>query len=61
MVVLGQSRAVLVILGQYGVVLAGTWWYLVSIRQYWLVLGGNGTVGGGTGWYLVAMGQYGLV
>ena len=51
----------MVILGQYRAVLAGIWWYWVSLGPYWLVLGGNGTVGGGTGWYLVALGQYGLV
>ena len=32
------------VLGQYRVVLVGTWWY-------WMVLGG-------TGWYLVVLGQY---
>ena len=39
----------------------GTWWCLVSIRQYWLVCGGNGSVWGGVGWYLVILGQYGAV
>ena len=44
LVALGQCRAVLVILGQYGAVLAGTWWYLVSVGCYWLVLGGTGSL-----------------
>ena len=56
--VLGQYRVVQGILGQYGVVLAGTWWYLVSMGRYWLVIGGTGSVWGGTGWYMVVLGQY---
>ena len=39
------------ILGQYGAVLVGTWWYLVSMGRSWLVmvLGATGSVWGGTG------------
>ena len=37
-------QVVKVIMGQYGAVLAGTWWYLVSVGCYWLVLGGTGSV-----------------
>ena len=54
----GSTGWYLVVLGQYGVVLVGTWWNWVSIGQYWLVLGGTGSVWGGTGWYLVELGQY---
>ena len=46
-------------LGQNGAVMAGTWWYLVTMGRYWLVLGGNGSVLGSSGWYLVVLGQYG--
>ena len=34
----------LVLLGQYGMVLAGTWLYWVSMGRHWLVLGGTGSV-----------------
>ena len=34
----------LVILGQYGAVLAGTWWCWVSIGWYWLIYDGTGSV-----------------
>ena len=47
------------VLGQYGIVLVGTWWYWVSRRQLCLVLVGTGSVWGGTGWNLVVLGQYG--
>ena len=33
-----------VVLGQYRAVLAGIWWYWVSMGQYWLVLGDTGSV-----------------
>ena len=46
------------ILGQYGALLAVTWWYFISMGRYWLVLGGTGSVWGGNGWYLVELGQY---
>ena len=39
----------------------GTWWYGVSMGQYWLICGGKGSVCGGVGWYLVVLGQYGAV
>ena len=39
--ILGQYEAVL---GHYGAVLAGPWWYLVSMGRYWLVLGDTGSV-----------------
>ena len=32
------------VLGQYGVVLVGTWWYWVSRGRYWLVHGATGSV-----------------
>ena len=38
-------------------VLVGTWWYWVSIRQYWLILGGTGPVLIGSAcmkWYWVS-------
>ena len=44
------------VLGQWKVVLVGTWWYWVIIGWYWFkhygtgsVLGGTGSVDGGTG------------
>ena len=40
-------------MGQYRAVLAGTWWYWVSMGQYWLVLGVTGSVWDGTGWFMV--------
>ena len=48
-------------LGQYSAVLVSTWWYLVSMEQYWLVLGDTGSAGGGTGYFLVVLGQCGAV
>ena len=56
--VLGGTGWFVVVMGQYGAVLVGTWWYWVSIEQCWLVCGSNGSVWGGTGWYLVVLGQY---
>ena len=41
------------VLGKYMAILASSWWYLVSMRRYWLVFGGTGSVWGGTGRYLV--------
>ena len=40
------------VMGQCKVILVGTWWYLVSMRRYWLILGGTGSVWSSTGWYL---------
>ena len=34
----------MMVLGQYRVVLAGIWWYWVSMGQYWLLLGDIGSV-----------------
>ena len=34
----------MMVLGQYRAVLAGIWWYWVSMGQYWLVLGDTGSV-----------------
>ena len=34
----------MMVLGQYRPVLAGIWWYWVSMGQYWLVLGDTGSV-----------------
>ena len=42
----GATGLYLVVLGQYGAVLFGTWWYLVSISWYCLVLGGTGSAKG---------------
>ena len=42
----GSTGWYLMVLGQYGAVLVGTWWYLVN---------------GGTGWSMVVLGQYGAV
>ena len=39
-----RSQGLKVIMGQYGAVLAGTWWYLVIVGCYWLVLGGTGSL-----------------
>ena len=36
----------MVILGQYGAVLVGTWWYWVSITWYCLELSGTGLIWG---------------
>ena len=57
----GSTGWFVVVMGQYGAVLVGTWWYWGSIGRYWLVCGGNGSVWGSTGWYLVVLGQYNLV
>ena len=51
----------LMVLGQCKVIWVDTWWYLVSMRRYWLILGGTGSVWGSTGWYLATLGQYGAV
>ena len=51
----------MMVLGQYGAILVGTWWYWISIGLYWLVLGDTGSVEGGTVWFLVILGQYGAV
>ena len=48
-------------LGRYSAVLVSTWWYLVSMVQYWLVLSDTGSAWGGTGYFLVVLGQYGAV
>ena len=44
----GGTGRYLVVLGQYGALLVGTWWQRISIRRYWLVLGGTVSVEGGT-------------
>ena len=59
--VLGGTGWFVVVMGQYGAVLVGTWWYWVSIERCWLVCGSNGSVWGGVDWYLVVLGQYGAV
>ena len=61
MSVWGVTGWYLVVLGQYGALLVGTWWYWVSIGRYWLVLCGTGTVWGSAGRYLVVLCQYGVV
>ena len=35
----------MMVLGQYGEVLVGTWWYWVSIGQYGLIYDVTGSVG----------------
>ena len=45
------------VLGQWKVVLDGTWWNWVSMERYWLIHDGTGSVEGGTGWYLMVLGQ----
>ena len=40
----GGTGWYLVVLGQYGAVLVGTWWNWVSITWYCMVLSGNGLV-----------------
>ena len=45
------------VLGQYKVILSGTWWYWVSIGCHYLPYDGTGSVQDGTGWYLVVLGQ----
>ena len=47
-------------MGQFGVVLFGTW-YWVRIGWYWLIFDSTGSVQGGAGWYLVVLGQYILI
>ena len=42
----GATGLFLVVLGQYGMVLVGTWWYWVSVTWYCLVLSGTGLVQG---------------
>ena len=37
----GGAGYYLVVLGQYGAVLVGTWWYLISVTWYCLVLSGT--------------------
>ena len=55
----GASGWYLVILGQDGPVVIGTWRYWASKRRYWLVPGGSGSVECSTSWYMVVLGQYG--
>ena len=64
----GGTGFYLVILGQHGAVLIGTWWYWVSMGRYLLVISGTGSVWGGTGsvwgttvWYLVVLRQLALL
>ena len=49
------------VLGQYGMILVGTWWYWVSIGWSWLIYDSTGSVEGSTVWYFVVLGQYGAV
>ena len=57
----GGTGWYLLVLGQYGALLADTLWYMVRRRQHWLVVGGAGSVWSGTDWYLVVLGQYSLI
>ena len=56
-----RKERIYLVLGQYRVVLVGSWWYLVTIVWYWLIYYANGSAGGCNGWYLVVLGQYNLV
>ena len=47
----------MMVLGQYRAVLAGIWWYWVSMGQYRLVLGVTGSVLSGTGLFMMVLGQ----
>ena len=50
----------LVVLGQYGALLVGTWWNWDSMGRFWLVLGGNESVGAvlvGNWWNWVVKGR----
>ena len=38
----GSTGWFVVVMGQYGAVLVGTWWYWASIGQSWLVCGDKG-------------------
>ena len=40
----GGTSWYLVVLGQCGAVVVGTWWYWVSIEWYWLIYDGTGLV-----------------
>ena len=53
----GGTGRYMMVLGQDRLVLVDTWWYWVSMEQYWLILGGIGSVEGSTDWYLVVLGQ----
>ena len=53
----GVTGWYLVVPGQYGAVLVGTWWYWVSMERYWLIHDGTGSVEGSTVWYLIVLGQ----
>ena len=45
----GGTGRYMMVLGQYGAVLVGTWWYWIRIGWYWSVFGGTGSVESGTG------------
>ena len=45
----GGTGQYLVVLGQYGAALVGSWWYWVSMERNWLINDGIGSVEGGTG------------
>ena len=45
----------LLLLGQCGALLVGTWWDLASIGWYQLIYDATQSVQGGTGWYLVLL------
>ena len=42
---------------EYRLVLVDTWWYQVSMEQYWLIYDDTWSVEGGSGWYLVVLGK----
>ena len=48
----------MMVLGQYRAVLAGIWWYWVSMGQHWLVLGDTGV---SITWYSLVLSGTGLI
>ena len=47
----------MMVLGHCKLVLVDTWWYRVSMKQYWLIYDGIGSAEGGTVRYLVVLGE----
>ena len=44
----GSTGGYLVVLGQYGAALVGSWWCRVSMERNWLINDGTGSVEGGS-------------
>ena len=47
----------MMVLGQYRLALIDTWWYRVSVEQYWLIYDDTGSVEGGSSRYLMVLSQ----